>query len=132
VNRKTRPFARVSVAHHPGDAIALQERGELLDNRIWAERRADLANAVQHGDAGRLAVPDRKRHAVGAAARWIDKGEECYAFPRRQLTNAVRDHGLDRLPRDEGNKISPELPSELGKRALTVLLVHLTDQLVAN
>ena len=108
------------------DAVALQEFGIFAADIIGGEWRLALADGVQHGDVA-LAMADRQREAVGAAAAGIDEREVVRPRCRGTFINAAFDTGVHDLAGDKALDVGAEHRAIFGGGASRITIVSAID-----
>ena len=103
-----RPLARVGIAGHSADAVALEQRRELFDNRVG--REGGLTSRMQSNTATPLAsqCPIASVMLSALPPRGLQRPHS-YSIAGRQLPHAMGDDVLNRLARDECDNVRAEL-----------------------
>jgi EAL domain-containing protein (putative c-di-GMP-specific phosphodiesterase class I) len=125
------PFAGITITAHLRDAVRFQQIAELVHNIVRAERRLALAHHVEHS-ALTFQMRNRKREAVGAAARRIAKCDVVHRFEARKFA-AINDHAaVQNFAADKAFDIDAKLRAVLRARTRRIVQHVLVDERLRN
>src|SRR5262245_22198260 len=113
----TDPNATISVAIDGSKSVILQDAGEFLDSLMRIERRNELTQQVQNGDAAQIEMRNPQRHRIRRATARIAERNVIASPVKWPLSNRVLARRQN-LQADKIFDIGPKLPHVLCLRTV--------------